>query len=203
MNRRIGLLVALALAACGAPVDERARVAGVLHEDRAAAPGTETSASPPPLLQNEARLDAAALPLAPPAPRPDAPEPPRRQTTRSGPLLAAPPPRPEPPVKPEPAEPVVASVDPARLVGLGRSELADLMGTPSILRNEPPGELWLYKNASCVAHVYLYEKTGPEDYEVSYVEARGAKQAMPTGQCLAAFADEAASTVSLNEEPKN
>ncbi len=184
----------LALAACGAPVDERARIAGVLHEDRADAPRTAPSAAPSPVLERE----AANTSLAPLAPRPEERTAPPKQTARDT-TRREPAPVQESETA-EAAEPAIETIDPARLVGLGRSELADLMGAPMILRNEPPGELWLYKNTACVAHVYLYETTGPDDNEVRYVEARGTDTALSTGQCLAAFATEAASTVSLNRE---
>ena len=97
---------------------------------------------------------------------------------------------------------VVPLFEPARLVGLGRSELADLMGTPQILRNEPPGEVWLYKSDACVAHVYLYEEAGPDDYRVSYVETRSVGAVVSSARCLAHLASGSASTVSLNE-PQN
>lgn len=205
---RFGLILVGAiavLAACGAPVDERARVAGVLQDDRSAAPRTAPSGAPSAVLQGEARADAQrqqTVVLTPAAPRPDEPDPPRRTPPVSRPLAGAPPAKPAPP--PAATAPVIAGVEPARLMGLGRSELANLMGTPTILRNEPPGELWLYKNEACVAHVYLYENGGTDDYRVRYVETRGADAAVSTNQCLAAFANAVASTVSLDDaKPKD
>lgn len=207
---RFGLVLVGAiavLAACGGPVDERARVAGVLQDDRDAAPRTAPSGAPSAVLQGEARADAQrrqTVVLTPAAPRPDEPTPPRRTAPVSRPLAGAPPAKPAPPPEAAPAEPVIAGVEPARLMGLGRSELANLMGTPSILRTEPPGELWLYKNEACVAHVYLYENGGPDDYRVRYVETRGADAAVSTSKCLAAFANAVASTVSLDDaKPKD
>lgn len=193
-----GLLAALT--ACGAPVDERARVAGVLQDDRGAAPRTTASAAAPsPILQREARNPAPVV-MAAPVPR--SVEASRRPVVDQQ-AAATSATRREMPVRrvepePTPQESIVETIEPARLVGLGRSELANLMGTPMILRNESPGELWLYKNDACVAHIYLYEKSGPEDYEVSYVETRGNDSALSSAQCLAAFA--ATSAVSLNED---
>lgn len=186
------------LAACGAPIDERSRVAGVLND-----------ASPPPSSVVVREANAAPRPLivtppgpvamTPPAPRPTEEAPQPRRVAR-----AAPPP---PPATAETAPPTevktaVPLFEPARLVGLGRSELADLMGTPQILRHEPPGEVWLYKSDACVAHVYLYEEAGPDDYQVSYVETRSVGAVVSSAQCLAHLASGSASTVSLNE-PQN
>lgn len=182
------------LAACGAPIDERARVAGVLQDD-----------APPPssVVVREARDTSRAprvtptgpIAMTPAAPRPTETAPPPRRTPRATPTPAA------PAVAPAPTEPeeVVTLVEPAELVGLGRSELADLMGTPDILRTEPPAEVWLYRNDACIAHIYLYEEDGPDDYQVNYVETRSRGAVVSSGQCLAHFAAGAASTVSLNE----
>jgi hypothetical protein len=187
----VGCLVILA--ACGAPIDERSRVAGVLQ-----------AASPPQSIVAVREANAAprflivTLPgpiaMTPLAPRPTEAAPLRRRAARP----ATPPPAVE---KPAPADVkmVAPHFEPARLVGLGRSELADLMGIPEILRNEPPGEVWLYKSGACVAHVYLYQQTGPDDYQVSYVETRGVGAVVSSAQCLAHLASGSASTVSLSE----
>ena len=141
----VGCLVILG--ACGAPVDERAQVAGVLQ-----------AASPPPLIVAAREANAAprslivTLPrpiaMTPLAPRPTEAAPPRRRAAST----ATPPPAVEEPASAE-VKIVAPRFEPARLVGLGRSELVDLMGRPEILRNEPPGEVWLYKRGSCGAHV--------------------------------------------------
>jgi hypothetical protein len=182
------------LAACGAPVDERARVAGVLKDD-APPPSSvvvqEANATPRAPLAKP----PGAVKLTPPAPRPT--EAPSRRVARA----ATPPASAEKSVPAE-VKTVVPLFEPARLVGLGRSELADLMGTPQILRNEPPGEVWLYKSDACVAHVYLYEEAGPDDYRVSYVETRSVGAVVSSARCLAHLASGSASTVSLNE-PQN
>ena len=183
------------LAACGVPVDEQARVAVILQDS-----------SPPPSNVTVREADAAPRPLivtvprpiamTPLAPRPTEAAPPRRRAARSI--------RPSAPTameKPAPADvkTVAPLFEPARLVGLGRSELVDLMGTPKILHNEPPGEVWLYKSGACVAHVYLYQQAGPDDYQVSYVETRGVSAVISSAQCLAHLASGSASTVSLSE----
>ena len=184
------------LAACAAPADESTRVAAVLREDRAAVP-------PPRVVVDEAKSAQTAgvrppsvVRLTPPAPRPTEPARSAERTTV----------RPTPPRTPaaapapaKPPEPAIAALEPARLVGLGRSALADLLGTPELLRTEPPGEVWLYKSAACVAHIYLYEEGGPEDYQVRYVETRSQVAPVSSAQCLAHLAEGSASRVSLNE----
>ncbi|MDC0655145.1 hypothetical protein OAP48_00385 [bacterium] len=131
-----------------------------------------------------------------PAPRPSEVAPQRRRATTT----VTPPPL-TVSEKPVPADvrKVVLPFEPARLVGLGRSELAGLIGTPRILRNEPPGEVWLYKSDTCVAHIYLYQQAGPDDYQVTYVETRGVGAFVSSAQCLAHLASGSASTVSLKD----
>ena len=187
----VGCLVILA--ACGAPIDERARVAGVLQ-----------AASPPQSIVAVHEANAAprslivtlpgTIAMTPLAPRPTEAAPLRRRAART----ATPPPVLE---KPAPTEVkmVAPHFESARLIGLGRSELADLMGIPEILRNEPPGEVWLYKSGACVAHVYLYQQAGPDGYQVSYVETRGVGAVVSSAQCLAHLALGPASTISLSE----
>jgi hypothetical protein len=189
----VGCLVILA--ACGAPIDERARVAGVLQE---ASPPTSivavrgANAAPRTLIVTP----PGPIEMTPLAPRPTEAAPPRRRGART-----PTPPSPTAVEKPAPADVKTDAplFEPARLVGLGRSELAELMGTPDILRNEPPGEVWLYKSGACVAHVYLYQQAGPDDYHVSYVETRGVGAAVSSAQCLAHLASGSASAVSLSE----
>jgi len=183
------------LAACGAPIDERSRVAGVLN-DASPAPSSvvvrEANAAPRAVIVTP----PGPVAMTPPAPRPTEEAPPRRVAR------AVPPPATAERAPPADVQTAVPLFEPARLVGLGRSELADLMGTPQILRNEPPGEVWLYKSDACVAHVYLYEEDGPDDYQVSYVETRSVGAVVSSARCLAHLASGSASTVSLNE-PQN
>lgn len=192
----VGSLVALA--ACGAPVDKRARVAGALKEDAPA---------PSSVVVREADAAQRTLKVTPPGPvamTPPAPRPTETTPLRRIARAATPPPQAQAQEEEALAE-VKAAVpvfEPARLIGLGRSELADLMGTPTILRNEPPGEVWLYKSNACVAHVYLYEEAGPDDYQVSYVETRSVGAVVSSARCLAHLSSGSASTVSLNE-PQN
>jgi len=182
------------LAACGAPVDERARVAGVLNDDAPPPPSSvvvrEANATP----RAPLATPPDAVKLTPPAPRPTETTPPPRRVARSAPAR-------QPTVSDKAPAPTqaVSLLEPARLVGLGRSELADRMGTPEILHNEPPGEVWLYKSDACIAHVYLYEGAGPEDYQVSYVETRSKGASVTSAQCLAHFAAGSTSTVRLDE----
>ena len=184
-------------AACGTPTDERARLSSALSEP-----------SPPPSIIEVHGANAAPrtlivtptgpIAMTPPAPRSSEVAPSQRRAAR----MVTPPP-PSVSEKPAPAEvrKVALPFEPARLIGLGRSELADLMGTPRILRNEPPGEVWLYKSDVCVAHIYLYQQAGPDDYKVSYLETRGVGVFVSSAQCLAHFTSGSASTVSLRESP--
>ena len=62
--------------------------------------------------------------------------------------------------------------DPARLMGLDRAGLAELLGDPELTRREPPAEIWQYRGGSCVFDVFLYEEAGRQ--RVTYLEARDA-----------------------------
>lgn len=181
------------LAACGAPIDERVSVAS---DPQAPLPPPsivavhETHAAPRSLIV----MPPGPIAMTPLAPRPTEVAPLRRSATRT---VTTPPPTAVEMPAPADVRRVAPLFEPARLIGLGRSELADLMGTPEILRNEPPGEVWLYKSGACVAHIYLYQQAGPDDYQVSYVETRGVGAVVSSAQCLAHFASGSASTVSL------
>lgn len=196
-SRRVWILAGClgALAACGAPVDERARVAGVLRDDAAPPPSSvvvreanEQQRRSPPLATPPGEVK-----LTPLAPRPTEP-PPRRVARTTPPSASTPVAKPTAP-EPPPTKP---QVDPLRLVGLGRSALADLMGTPDILHTEPPGEVWLYKSDACVAHIYLYEEDGPEDYQVSYVETQNKGARVSRAECLSHLAAGSASAGAAN-----
>jgi hypothetical protein len=60
--------------------------------------------------------------------------------------------------------------DPRELVGLAARELERRLGSPSLRRREPPAEVWQYRTAGCVLHVFLYP--GAAGPAVSHVEAR-------------------------------
>lgn len=81
--------------------------------------------------------------------------------------------------------------DPADLLGLDRLQVAKLLGNPSLLREEPPAEVWLYKGRLCVLHLFLYEQASSPDYAVRYFEVRGTGDAsVGQGRCYASLLDE-------------
>lgn len=82
-----------------------------------------------------------------------------------------------------------AIFDPNRLLGLRRDDVVALLGTPSLLRRDPPAELWLYEGRACTAHVFLYQTSPGSAYEVRHVEAQVSEQpaAANAGACLASL----------------
>lgn len=72
---------------------------------------------------------------------------------------------------------------PDSLIGSRRSDLLARLGTPTLLRREPPAEFWQFAGDGCVLHVYLYETDSSERYEVTHVELlpRGGLDAVPSG----------------------
>jgi hypothetical protein len=55
------------------------------------------------------------------------------------------------------------------LVGLSQADLARLLGQPTLLRREPPGEVWQYAGRACVLHVFLYAE--PSGSRVAHYES--------------------------------
>ncbi len=88
-----------------------------------------------------------------------------------------PPPASEPAPAPEPAPQIVRRVindDPAQLMGLAPDAIGRLLGQPSLLRSEPPAQVWQYAIADCVLDIFLYaEESDPKTARVTYFEIRG------------------------------
>ena len=80
--------------------------------------------------------------------------------------------RDRPSVLPEPAPNAAPPELPhlQQLVGMNRGGLSDLLGKPSLLRREPPAEVWQYSAAQCVLHVFFYSDTDNGGYRVSHVD---------------------------------
>jgi len=70
-----------------------------------------------------------------------------------------------------PAPPPAPAPDPAQLVGLDRGALAALLGEPTLRREEPPAEVWLYTSEACAFHVYLYRDAADGSYRVTHYDA--------------------------------
>ncbi|MBT7569071.1 MAG: hypothetical protein HN632_03915 [Rhodospirillaceae bacterium] len=58
-----------------------------------------------------------------------------------------------------------------RLLGLDNDDLSDLLGAPSLEREEPPATIWQYRTPACVVDVFLYSDGG--ENQVDHVEVRG------------------------------
>ena len=76
-----------------------------------------------------------------------------------------------------PAIPEKPIFDTDSLVGLGRDQVLALLGTPDLLRRDPPAELWLYEGQSCTAHLFLYPSAAGSTYEVRHFETQEGAQA--------------------------
>ncbi|MBC8238961.1 MAG: hypothetical protein H8E30_00655 [Alphaproteobacteria bacterium] len=61
--------------------------------------------------------------------------------------------------------------DLAKLVGMDRGGLQELLGQPTLQRSEPPSEVWQYSAAHCVLHVFLYSDAANGRYLVAHVDA--------------------------------
>ena len=102
------------------------------------------------------------------------------------PAVAALPPAPSlaPAPIPPPPDPSIA-----RLAGLKPDELQAILGAPGFVRRDRGVEVWQYRNAGCVLHLFLYLE-GAEGLRLTHAEARD-----PDGRLIA---DAAASRACLN-----
>jgi len=96
-------------------------------------------------------------------------------------VVTAPAPRP----KSEPARPRFES---RQLIGLTESDVANLLGQPTLLRRDPPAEVWQYARRDCVLFLFLYDAKGESGHKVNHVEMRSRGGAdMSVEDCLAAL----------------
>ena len=78
--------------------------------------------------------------------------------------------------------------DPAGLVGKAQSEVAVLLGAPSLLRSDPSAEIWQYAGPSCVLHVFFYAEGDGEAHRVAHYEiAARAGAGISRAACFAGF----------------
>jgi hypothetical protein len=73
------------------------------------------------------------------------------------------------------------------LLGNSASLTRDLFGAPTLVRREPPAEVWQYRSDDCVLDLYLYGESQPDT--VRHAELRAHNTDSPTGaafdrQCL-------------------
>jgi len=76
--------------------------------------------------------------------------------------------------------------DPARLLQQGEAKVANLLGTPDLIREEASAAIWQYRGRACVLDVFFYPAEGA--LKVRHLEARDATAApLPTRRCLKAL----------------
>ncbi len=61
--------------------------------------------------------------------------------------------------------------DARQLVGLSGDGLTHLLGKPALLRQEAEVEVWQYRTANCVLHLFLYRDVANSSRRVVHVEA--------------------------------
>lgn len=154
-------LVALLLAACGAP-REPARDAHMSWYDKYPdwKPGDPMPDEATAAIAKPAAPATPQATVAPPAA--NLPTPPRQ---------AALPPAREPLGREPPPEPPKLE----ELRGLDAAQLTQLLGKPTLLRDEATAQMWQYRGETCVLHLFLYPAPGVSgggEKRVQYVEAR-------------------------------
>lgn len=65
----------------------------------------------------------------------------------------------------------LAPPDPGRLIGMGRDEVAGLLGPPAFRRRDDPALVWQYRSGTCILDVFLYRQGAA--YSVAHFEVRG------------------------------
>lgn len=65
-----------------------------------------------------------------------------------------------------------AKRSPQAIVGLNALEIAELFGSPTLLRREQPAEIWQYQTSNCVLDVFFYPNKHAAP-AVTYFETRG------------------------------
>lgn len=60
--------------------------------------------------------------------------------------------------------------NPEHFLGLDTAAVEGRLGSPDLLRREPPAEVWQYQGKTCVLDLFLYDKDGSK--QVVYLEAR-------------------------------
>ena len=74
----------------------------------------------------------------------------------------------------------------SQLLGMTPVHVTALLGQPELIRFEPPAQVWLYRNQSCVFHVYLYTTSGNAGYNVSHIAAVSLRgQPLAVDSCFA------------------
>ncbi len=74
--------------------------------------------------------------------------------------------------------------NPARLMGLAPAQLTGILGQPTFVRRDGGGEIWQYRDASCILHLFLYRDDATarvEHVELSQAED-GTALATPAAQ---------------------
>jgi hypothetical protein len=121
------------------------------------APISTTGKPAPAKPASEAARPAPAAPAAPMAAAPQ-----RQAALPPANALGREPPGREPPPEPPKLE---------ELRGLDAAQLTQLLGKPTLLRDEATAQMWQYRGETCVLHLFLYPGSGGEK-RVQYVEAR-------------------------------
>ena len=95
------------------------------------------------------------------------------------------------PIETVPADPATMSgpipMATDELIGLTPVELRQLLGEPTLMRQDPPAQIWQYAADICVMHVFLYLPDDGGQRRVTYVSPRMRDGGEDNpGQCMAA-----------------
>jgi hypothetical protein len=66
-----------------------------------------------------------------------------------------------------------APAGPLEFIGQSASAMRSRFGTPTLIRREPPAEVWQYRHDNCVLDLFLYGENAPDT--VQHAEVRAAE----------------------------
>lgn len=62
--------------------------------------------------------------------------------------------------------PELPPIDMDTLAGADRSRLKTVLGPADEVRNQPPGEVWIYRESGCSVELYLFPQISASQYAV-------------------------------------
>ena len=71
--------------------------------------------------------------------------------------------------------------------GVSAKATREAMGAPSLIRHEPPAEVWQYRSEACVLDIYFYDSTRNPRADYAELRDRGNDDSLDTSTCLATF----------------
>lgn len=69
--------------------------------------------------------------------------------------------------------------------GVSAKATREAMGAPSLIRHEPPAEVWQYRSEDCVLDIYFYDSTRNPRADYAELRDRHSDESLNSTACLA------------------